>query len=178
MNEYLEKHLPETFEALQTMWCAVLEAEGDVSKTEAVRARAERAWNAARSAASEAAIAHFAANTQPPGSVVPADMLARVVAAINTPALEWDVHARRFREKAGMGAVGTVAAHHRDGRVALVVRLYLVDGLPAVNPRWARVATLEVWSHSGTVAGSGGRKRLVSEEDCAALAALAGEVAP
>jgi hypothetical protein len=178
VNEYLQKHLPETAEALRVAHAALLEAACEVSKADAVLARAERAWSAARSAAWEACGAHFAANTPPPGSVVPAYMLARVVEAINTPALEWDAHVRRFREAAEKGAVGTVFGHHRDGRVALVVRLYLVDGLPAVNPRWIHVATLEVWSHSGTVAGSGGRKRLVSEEDCAALAALAGEVAP
>lgn len=177
MNDYLRKHMPETFEALAAGWAAVLEAAGEVSKAEAARARAEQAWTAAKAKANAEACEHFAANNRPSGEAVPADLLARVAAAVNTPALEWDSVARTFREKAAKGATGTVATTRRDGRVTLVVRLYLVEALPGQDPRWSRVASLEVWAHSGTVAGSGGRKRVVSEDDCAALLALAkGEV--
>lgn len=176
MNDYLRTHMPETFEALSAGWAAVLEAAGEVSKAQAAKSRAELAWSEAKAKANAEACAHFAANNPPSGVVVPADLLARVVEAIKTPALEWDSEARRFRETVAKGATGTVATIHRGGRVVLLVRLYMVEA-PFAAPRWGRVATLEIWSHSGTIAGSGGRKRVVSEEDCAALMALGhGEV--
>ena len=176
MNEYLQKHIPATFEALSAGWAAVLEAAGEVIKAQAAKTRAELAWSDAKAKANADACAHFAANNPPSGVVVPADLLAGIVKAIDTPALEWDSGARRFRERAPT-AVATVAPAHRDGRVVLMVRLYMVEAPYHADPRWSRVATLDVWSHSGTIAGSGGRKRVVSEEDVQALMALGrGEV--
>lgn len=171
MNDYIRDNLPETFEALSVMWATVLDAAGEVSKAEAAKKRAEQAWSDAKAKSNAEACAHFAANNPPIGVVVPADLLARVVKAINTPALGWDSHARRFRERTAAGAAATVAPAHRDGRVVLLVRLYQVETYHAA-PSWACVAALEVWAHSGTIAGTGGRKRVVSEEDVAALVAL------
>ncbi len=180
MNEYLQKHMPATFEALSAGWVAVLEAAGEVSKAHAAKTRAELAWNAAKAKAREEACAHFAANNPPSGVMVPADLLARVAEAISISALEWDSDARRFRERAARGAVATVAHARRDGRVVLLVRLHQVCTVSTARgsaPGWSRVAAIEVWAHSGTIAGSGGRKRVVSEEDVQALMALGrGEV--
>lgn len=176
MNNYLETHMPDTAETVRVAYAAVLDAAGELGKAEAAMKRAEAAWRAAQAAAVEATCAHFAANNPPSGVVVSAEMLARLAAAINTPALEWDSDARRFRETVSAeGAAGTVATAHRDGRLVLLVRLYrvcMVSTSRHSEPGWSRVATLEIWAHSGTIAGSGGRKRVVSEEDVQALMAL------
>ena len=73
MNEYLQKHMPETFEALSAGWAAVLEAAGEVSKAQAAQKRAEQAWSDAKAKANAEACAHVAANNPPSGVVVPGE---------------------------------------------------------------------------------------------------------
>lgn len=180
MKDYIKANLPEHHATIEVALQKSREATLERAKADAAQRAADSAYREAWDAAQQAAFAHFAANNKPRGAVVPADLLARVVEASKTPALEWDSGARMFRKKAAEGAVGTVATIRRDGHMVLLVRMYEVCTVSTARgsePGWTRAAELEVWAHSGTVAGSGGRKRVVSEDDCAALLALAkGEV--
>ncbi len=172
MNEYLRDNLPETYAALTAQWAAVLEAAGEVSKAEAAKKRAEQAWSDAMAKADAEARAHFAANNKPSGVVVPADMLARVAKAIDTPDLHWHPDVRPFCEKAA-GSVATVVSFFEAGNMRMRVRLYQVDVGHHAEPRWCRVASVDIQAHNGALP-SGRRRmaRVVIEEDVAALVAL------